>query len=111
MRLFFWLIAAILIQCISASSAWAEEDAKDSELLAGHSYHGEAFNEGPRQKPYLMKGLGQSRFPISASQSAAQAFFNQGIDQLHGFWYFEAERSFREVAMIEPECAMAFRNP
>src|SRR5690606_26137555 len=34
--------------------------------------------------------------------------FNQGIGQLHGFWYFEAERSFRQAAALEPGCAMAY---
>ncbi|HLQ43300.1 MAG TPA: redoxin domain-containing protein, partial [Planctomycetaceae bacterium] len=38
----------------------------------------------------------------------AQAFFNQGVGQLHGFWYFEAERSFRQVAMLDANCAMAY---
>ena len=108
MRWFFWLMAALIVPCLGTSFLSAQDDAKEAELLAGHSYHGEAFNEGPRQKPYLMKGLGQSQFPITVSNSVAQTFFNQGIDQLHGFWYFEAERSFRQVAMIEPDCAMAY---
>jgi peroxiredoxin len=74
----------------------------------GHSLHGEAFDEGPRQKAYLMKGMPKVDFPVSTKSSEAQAFFNQGVGQLHGFWYFEAERSFRQVAAIDPECAMAY---
>ncbi len=35
-------------------------------------------------------------------------FFDQGVCQLHGFWYFEAERSFRQVAAVDPDCAMAY---
>jgi tetratricopeptide (TPR) repeat protein len=35
-------------------------------------------------------------------------FFDQGVGQLHGFWYFEAERSFRQAAAIDPDCAMAY---
>ena len=27
---------------------------------------------------------------------------------MHGFWYFEAERSFRQVAALSPDCAMAY---
>ena len=27
---------------------------------------------------------------------------------MHGFWYFEAERSFRQVAALDPDCAMAY---
>jgi peroxiredoxin len=73
----------------------------------GHSAHGEAFNEGPRQRAYLMPGVGRVEFPITTASAEAQAFFNQGVAQLHGFWYFEAERSFRQVAALDPQCAMA----
>jgi peroxiredoxin len=77
-------------------------------LPPGHSTHGEAFNEGPRQKAYLMKSTGNVHFPVTTKMEEAQAFFNQGVGQLHGFWYFEAERSFRQVALLDPNCAMAY---
>jgi peroxiredoxin/tetratricopeptide (TPR) repeat protein len=86
----------------------AEKEKEDIEVLAGHSFHGEAFNEGPRQKAYLMGGTGNVDFPVTTKCKDAQAFFNQGIGQLHGFWYFEAERSFRQVALLDPDCAMAY---
>ena len=34
--------------------------------------------------------------------------FNQGSGQLHGFWYYEAERTFRQIAAEDPNCAMAY---
>jgi len=75
----------------------------------GHSANGEAFNEGPRQAAVLMPGCGDAvNFPISSKQAEAQKFFTQGIGQLHGFWYYEAERSFRQVAALDPGCAMAY---
>ncbi|SVC82458.1 uncharacterized protein METZ01_LOCUS335312, partial [marine metagenome] len=39
-----------------AMTTFAEEPVGDGEkkVLEGHSYHGEAFNEGPRQSAYLM---------------------------------------------------------
>lgn len=75
----------------------------------GHSAHGEAFNEGPRQAAVLIPGCGDAvNFPISSKKPAAQKFFTQGVGQLHGFWYYEAERSFRQVAAIDPDCAMAY---
>lgn len=85
-----------------------ETQEKDAKLPPGHSTHGEAFNEGPRQKAYLMQNTGNVKFPVTTQQPQAQAFFNQGLGQLHGFWYFEAERSFREVALLDPDCAMAY---
>jgi peroxiredoxin/tetratricopeptide (TPR) repeat protein len=104
-----WAVAAISAVGL-ANPAFAEESADEGEknVLEGHSYHGEAFNEGPRQSAYLMKGMGRVRFPITTSVQEAQLFFTQGVAQLHGFWYFEAERSFRQAAMLDPDCAMAY---
>lgn len=75
---------------------------------AGHSLHGEAFNDGPRHKAYLMTGMGNVTFPVTTAKDEARAFINQGVAQLHSFYYFEAERSFRQAALIDPDCAMAY---
>ncbi|HBJ86972.1 MAG TPA: alkyl hydroperoxide reductase, partial [Verrucomicrobiales bacterium] len=80
-----------------------------ADELPGHSAHGEAFNEGPRQAAVLIPGCGDAvKFPISTKKPEAQQFFTQGVGQLHGFWYYEAERSFRQVAALDPDCAMAY---
>ncbi len=121
--------AAIILCCCSlfvfnTSSAYSQEKSKPKteeskpkaeekkdlvdEILAGHSYHGDAFNEGPRQKAYLMGGTGNVSFPVTTQSKLAQAFINQGIGQLHGFWELEAERSFRHAAALDDKCAMAF---
>lgn len=78
------------------------------ELLEGHSGHGEAFNEGPRQAAYLIDAPASVKFPVTVAREDLQTLFNQGVAQLHGFWYFEAERSFRQVAAEDPDCAMAY---
>jgi peroxiredoxin len=75
---------------------------------AGHSVHGEAFDDGPRHAAYLMPGMGKVSFPVTTEEPEAQAFINQGVGQLHSFYYFEAERSFRQAARIDPGCAMAY---
>lgn len=90
----------------TCSTAVAQPDHAD--IAPGHSYHGEVFNEGPRQKAYLMGKTGNVHFPITTKSKEAQAFFDQGVGQLHGFWYFEAERSFRQVLLLDPDCAMAY---
>ena len=76
-------------------------------IKPGHSFHGEAFNEGPRQAAKLMPGLYPVQFPVSSSP-LAQKFIEQGISQFHGFWFWESERSFRQAAAIDPQCAMAY---
>jgi peroxiredoxin len=55
-----------------------------------------------------MAGTGEVQFTVTTAKPLAQRFFNQGVGQLHGFWYFEAERSFRQVAKLDPDCAMAY---
>ncbi len=55
-----------------------------------------------------MEGTGSVHFPITTTNPLAQKFFTQGVGQLHGFWYCEAERSFRQAAALDAECAMAY---
>ena len=81
---------------------------ESGEILAGHSKHGEVFNEGPRQKAYRMPGTGKVKFEVTSDVEAVIPFIEQGIGQLHGFWYFEAERTFRHAATLDPDCAMAY---
>jgi len=76
--------------------------------LPGQSHHGEVFNEGPRQKAYLMAGMPKINFPATSKVPEVQAFINQGVGQIHGFWYYEAERSFRHAAMLDKECGIAY---
>jgi peroxiredoxin len=83
-------------------------EANPSIPAAGHSIHGESFDDGPRQRAYLMPNMGRVHFCVTTSKPEAQAFIDQGVAQLHSFYYFEAERSFRHAAMLDPDCAMAY---
>ncbi len=74
----------------------------------GHSLHGEVFDEGPRQAARLIPGTGKVHFEVSSKVPGVQAFIDQGVGQLHGYWYYEAERSFRQAAALDPECAIAY---
>jgi peroxiredoxin len=100
-------VSVLLSLALLLPPAVRAAESKDA-VPAGHSTHGEAFDEGPRQKAYLMGGTGKVHLAVTAKPPEAQAFFDQGVGQLHGFWYFEAERSFRQVAALDPDCAMAY---
>ena len=102
MRIFWGLGAAL--GCLSGAALG--QTPRPSTF--GHSMQGEAFNEGPRQAAYLMPGLPVLDFPITTKSERARRFFLQGVAQLHAYWYFEAERSFRQAAFFDPECAMAY---
>lgn len=90
-----------------AAGAPASE-AQPNVPAAGHSLHGETFDEGPRQRAVLLEGMGAVSFPVTAANPEAQAFVTQGVAQLHTFYYLEAERSFRQAAALDPQCAMAY---
>ena len=101
-----WLVA--ILTALLVTPLVAEEKDDNTTVPAGHSAHGEAFDEGPRQRAYLMKGMPKVDFPVTTKNPKCQAFFNQGLGQLHGFWNLEAERSFRQAAVIDPNCTMAY---
>ncbi|APW63719.1 peroxiredoxin family protein [Paludisphaera borealis] len=115
-----WVAAAAVVAgslCWSDAPAKADEPTKPTPSAsesnpavpaAGHSVHGEAFNDGPRRQASLTLGMGKVRFGVTTSRPEAQAFIDQGVGQLHSFFYFEAERSFRQAANLDPDCAMAY---
>ncbi|MEO8200585.1 MAG: hypothetical protein ABI679_08710 [Gemmatimonadota bacterium] len=50
--------------------------------------------------------LGTVDFPVSCS-SEAQREFNRGVALLHHMTYPRAKESFQQVALLDPQCAMA----
>lgn len=103
-------LSLILLPLLSVLARAAEpkvDASQPPDAPPGHSIHGESFNEGPRRRLPLTPGCGDVSFPVTTSSKEAQEFFNQGIAQLHGFWYWEAERSFRTVLQLDPACTMA----
>jgi peroxiredoxin len=102
-----WLALAMLAGGFGGEGLSAQE-AAPPERKPGHSSHGEAFDEGPRQQARLMEGTGKVSLSITTKAPQGQAWFDQGLGQIHGFWWFEAERSFRQLAMLDHDCAMAY---
>ena len=56
----------------------------------------------------LYQGFEGYRRVVQTSSSAAQAYFDQGIQLLYGYNHDEAIRSFEEAARHDPECVMAY---
>lgn len=62
----------------------------------------------PSTKPAMrLTGIGESHMTVTARSPEAQAFFDQGLSLLHGFWLYEADHAFAEAARLDPSCAMA----
>jgi hypothetical protein len=47
-------------------------------------------------------GAGNARETVTTSSPDAQAFYDQGLDYLHGYVWIEAARSFREALRRDP---------
>jgi peroxiredoxin len=92
--------------CLLVPAAFAQTAADAARL--GHSSHGDAFDTGPREKPWRIEGIGVAHFPITTSNKEVQQWFDQGNALLHSFWFYEAERAFRWCLKLEPENAMAY---
>ncbi len=89
---------SVFITCVmlllSVSTA-CEKQPKEKNLFEG-------------QIAPLLEGMGDLHFPISTNDTLAQRYFNQGLMLSYGFNHKEAERSFRQVAKLDPGNAMAW---
>src|SRR5918994_1219446 len=56
----------------------------------------------------LLPGMGETNMPVTTKSEEARKFFNQGISQIHSFWFIESERSFLQAAALDPDMAMAY---
>jgi tetratricopeptide (TPR) repeat protein len=54
-----------------------------------------------------LEKIGAVSFPITCDQSV-QKEFERAVALLHSFWYEEAQKSFKEVVVQDPHCAMAY---
>ncbi len=54
----------------------------------------------------LLPGMGTVHLAITTSSPEAQAYFDQGVAQMHSFWAREAERSFLQAAALDPAAPM-----
>lgn len=57
--------------------------------------------------PQRISGIGNVHMQITASPEA-QAWFTQGLNLLHDFWFYEAARAFEQGVRIDPNCAMCY---
>ena len=58
--------------------------------------------------PLVPAALGSYSFPVSSTDTQAQAYFDQGIQLMFAYGKYEAIRSFREAQKRDPDCAMCY---
>jgi tetratricopeptide (TPR) repeat protein len=61
-----------------------------------------------REGAPLFDNLGSYSHAVTTKSKEAQRYFDQGLTLAYAFNHPEAERSFREAARRDPECAMAW---
>ena len=87
------LISFLFIALFAAVIAFSQDSVKEELIKRGHSHQGEAFDSGPRQKPWAIDGIGVAHFPITTKNQEVQKWFDQGHALIHSFWFYEAERA------------------
>ena len=101
------LCASLMAAPMSAQGPIEGKTAADRHK-AGHSKLGDAFDEGPRERPTTIAGIGRTTFAITTSKPEVQQWFDQGHTLLHSFWFFEAERAFRWAVKLDPDAPMPY---
>jgi len=56
----------------------------------------------------LRSGTGNVHEPVTTASAEAQAFYDQGVNYLHGYVWIEAARSFRQALRLDPDLALAW---
>src|SRR5262245_44910849 len=56
----------------------------------------------------LRAGVGNAHEAVTTPSKEAQAFYDQGLNYLHGYVWIEAARSFHQALRHDPDLAMAY---
>ncbi len=120
------LMAALLVSCAfsAGETPAAAAETKTAQKSEGSVVPADEKTLPAREKspdvetaiPGPVKELGapaMMNFPngiqmaVTAATESAQAHVNQGLNQLHGGWEFEASRHFAAAVREDPECLLA----
>ena len=94
---------AAAVLCACAVSAAAQED--PHAQCAAMGWVPKEILERPVP---LRPGTGNVHEAVTTSSAEAQAFYDQGINYLHGYVWIEAARSFRQALRLDPTLALAW---
>ena len=94
---------AAAVLCACAVSAAAQED--PHAQCAAMGWVPKEVLERPVP---LRPGTGNVHEAVTTSSAEAQAFYDQGINYLHGYVWIEAARSFRQAIRLDPNLALAW---
>ena len=104
-RIRLFLCAAALLAAGALPVAAAPHG--DPQPGGGRSEHAPPKG-GAQQGAPRFDDLGDHHHQVTTKSKQAQRYFDQGLILAYAFNHPEAERSFREAARLDPECAMAW---
>ena len=58
--------------------------------------------------PKLRNRIGNNKIQVSTNHQQVAIWFNQGLNLLHGFWYIEAYRAFKQAIALDNAFAMGY---
>jgi len=87
-----------MLACLAAPLSLNAQEIPGMPGMESHHHHDDA--------PTNLEKLGAVHFPVSCAASQ-QAPFERGIALLHSFGYVEAGNQFQQIAVADPNCAMA----
>lgn len=95
--------AAVLAFLASATVATAQEDPH-----AACGTTGWVPREILERTVVLQEGTGNAHEAVTTKSRDAQAFYDQGLNYLHGYVWIEAARSFNQALRLDPRLVMAW---
>jgi tetratricopeptide (TPR) repeat protein len=100
-----WVVLAVVAIAVGGESRAAVAQMN----MAGHDMGTMTEVPSPEKLPVPVKmtGIGNSYLAIKATPEA-QVWFEQGLNLLHDFWGYEAERAFEQAIRVDPKCAMCY---
>jgi Tfp pilus assembly protein PilF len=100
------ILLAAALSCLVAEPGDAQEDPH-----AACAAMGWVPREVLERPVVLRPGVGNAHDVVTTSSPQAQAFYDQGLNYLHGYVWIEAARSFRQALRLDPMLAMAWSGP
>src|SRR5262245_8631682 len=102
------VFTAVLFALTVQACRSSEENHAQGESVPALHHAPDTSSPAAPGEARLMDGMGHVDFAITTNSKEAQAFFNQGVAQLYGFWFEKAEDSFAQAAKLDPRAAMAY---
>ncbi|SOD90681.1 tetratricopeptide repeat protein [Spirosoma fluviale] len=101
-----WIVF-LLVACTAKKPAQTAEGPTQVPLCTGN-VSVEADYIATLPPPQWITNVGNSQMRITTTSKEAQRWFNQGLNLLHDFMYFEAYRAFVQASKQDSTCAMSY---